>query len=157
MKFSNTLDLVWSAHTGSPPSPRPSDESLPGPEYGVDDAEDIIGNVFGVQIRAFTKGSRLRGCLPVPRWFYGSWYLVGKALKAIHPNREKSIVVRALSQVAVSKTVRNYSTNVGGPNPQTKSGGKIVLHTYINQNNKIIWARHSKRLSHSTYIVYQSL
>ena len=41
VKFSNTLDLVWSAHTGSPPSPRPSDESLPGPVCGVDEAEDI--------------------------------------------------------------------------------------------------------------------
>ena len=61
MKFSNTLDLVcWSAHTGSPPSPRPSDESLPGSVCGVDEAEDITNNVFGVQISPYTKGSRLR-------------------------------------------------------------------------------------------------
>ena len=55
--------------------------------YGVDEAEDIIGNVYGVQIRAFTKGSRLRGCPPVA-------LVLAKALKAIHPSREKGIVVR---------------------------------------------------------------
>ena len=52
--------------------------------YGVDEAEDIIGNVFGVQIRAFAKGSRLRGCLPVALVLRYR-LVVAKALTAIHP------------------------------------------------------------------------
>ena len=55
----------------------------------------------------------------------------------LHLQEGLDTFARALSQIALSKTVCDCSTGVGGPNPQTRSGGKIVLHTYINQTIRL--------------------